>query len=128
MASVCRACEGRVVSGDDSPSLVKHSVGCVQSSDPEKQLDKYGHLCSYSLKGQRGVEVNKLRINRIYDIMFAMIIFNNICQISLSLKQPTHTPQSFHLEVFITAQMLGEPKIWGAPDSHKQLNKPFSNL
>ncbi len=58
--------------------------------------------------------------------MFAMIIFNNICQISLSLKQHTHTPQSFHLEVFTTTQMLGAPEIWGAPAGHKQLNKPLS--
>lgn len=43
MASVCRACEGSVVRGEDSPSLVKHSIWCFQRGDPEKESDKYGH-------------------------------------------------------------------------------------
>lgn len=36
-ASVCRACEGSVVSGDDRASLLKHRVGCLQLWAPERQ-------------------------------------------------------------------------------------------
>lgn len=37
MASVCRACEGSVVRGDDKASLLKHSTGCLQLWDAERQ-------------------------------------------------------------------------------------------
>lgn len=36
-ASVCRACEGSVVRGDDRASLLKHRVGCLQLWEPERQ-------------------------------------------------------------------------------------------
>lgn len=36
-ASVCRACEGSVVRGDDRASLLKHRAGCLQLWEPERQ-------------------------------------------------------------------------------------------
>lgn len=31
MASVCKACEGRVVRGVDRASLLKHNMGCLHT-------------------------------------------------------------------------------------------------
>lgn len=40
-ASVCRACEGSVVRGDDRASLLKHNMGCLQIWESERQNGRF---------------------------------------------------------------------------------------
>lgn len=60
MASVCKACDGRVVRGVDRASLLKHNMGCLHTWKPEEEnkMEKSQSKSSSCMESQLYVDIS----------------------------------------------------------------------
>lgn len=72
MASVCKACEGRVVSGVDRASLLKHNMGCLHTWEPEEENETWAK----AIADRSNLFIWPYLKNRFIFIFFAMPVKN----------------------------------------------------